>query len=77
MAKMPGDFITGVQRTILINIQQLPDPTDRLRDEINALTGTRDDTKFLPLTLSIANIAYFCKSDAAGTIITCLFVGLG
>ncbi|KAI8648836.1 hypothetical protein NCS56_01499600 [Fusarium sp. Ph1] len=77
MANMPGDFIAGVQRTTLIGIRQLPDPTDRLRDEIYALTGTRDDAKFLLLTLSIANIAYFCESDAAATTITCPFVGLG
>ncbi|WKT53773.1 hypothetical protein QSH57_004357 [Fusarium oxysporum f. sp. vasinfectum] len=77
MAEMPGDFIGGVQARTLVCIRHLPKATDRLRDEMYARTGTRDDAKFLPLALSIANVAYSCELNAAGTVITCPSAGLG
>lgn len=77
MAEVPGDFIAGVQVRTPICTRQLPDLTVRLRDEIYMHAGKRDDAKFFPLILSMADLAYLCESNAAGTVITCPSAGLG
>ncbi|KAL6824015.1 hypothetical protein V8C40DRAFT_28990 [Trichoderma camerunense] len=65
--EVPGEFIDGV--SIKRNISRKLDATELLRDELYTRTGTRDDAKFIPLVLSMADFRYFRKVDDAGAMI--------
>ncbi|KAL7909476.1 hypothetical protein GGI35DRAFT_384053 [Trichoderma velutinum] len=66
--EIPEEFIDEVSTERDISVK-LDDATEMLRDEIYSRTGTRDDTKFIPLVLSMAELSYFRKVDNAGTMI--------
>ncbi|KAL6791965.1 hypothetical protein J3E68DRAFT_57605 [Trichoderma sp. SZMC 28012] len=59
--EVPGEFIDGV--SIKKNIGGKHDAAELLRDELYTHTGTRDDAKFIPLVLCMANLTYDRKVD--------------
>ncbi|KAJ4860516.1 hypothetical protein T069G_05504 [Trichoderma breve] len=73
--RIPGEFIDGV--SIKRSIDGKPDVTELLRDELYTRTGTRDDAKFIPLVLSMADLTYFREVDNAGPMILWSFGGRG
>ncbi|KAH0528048.1 hypothetical protein TsFJ059_002958 [Trichoderma semiorbis] len=74
--RIPGEFIDGVN--INRNSGERPDATEVLRDELYTGTGTRDDAKFIPLVLRMADLTYDGKvDDNAGAMILVSFGPLG
>lgn len=73
--RIPGEFIDGIS---IKSIDGKPDVTELLRDELYARTGTRDDAKFIPLVLRMADLTYDRKvDDNAGAMILVSFGPLG
>ncbi|PTB59390.1 hypothetical protein M431DRAFT_75816 [Trichoderma harzianum CBS 226.95] len=70
--RIPEGYIDGV--SIKGNIGGKPNITELLRDELYTRTGTRDDAKFIPLVLCMANLTYDWKvDDSAGPMILLSF----